>query len=114
MPLGRLAAPYPAVRTARIAHMADLWSTERGPKPATVEPLTLRMGAQQLGQGENYVSPHDSADGYVPQDYLGIDRVYFRPTHRGYEARIYKRLEDLRARRTQPDEHSTALHPHHD
>lgn len=94
--------------------MADLWSTERGPKRATVEPLALRMGAQQLRNGENYVSPLDSADGYVPQDFLGIDRGYYRPTHRGYEDRIRKRLEDLRTRRTQSDENSTTLHPHHD
>ncbi|MCH8150879.1 MAG: hypothetical protein IH830_00715 [Planctomycetes bacterium] len=94
--------------------MADLWSTERGPKPATIEPLALRMGAQQLSHGENYVSPHESADGYVPQDHLGIDRVYYHPTHRGYEACIRKRLEDLRARPKQPHENSTALHPHHD
>ncbi len=94
--------------------MADLRPTKRGLRRATVEPLALRMGAQQLGHGENYVSPHDSADGYVPLDYLGIDRVYYRPPHRGNEARIRKRLEYLRARRTQPDENSTALHPHHD
>ncbi len=94
--------------------MADLWSTQRGPKRATVEPLALRMGAQQLGHGENYVSPHDSADGYVPQDYLGIDCVYYRPTHQGYKAHIRKRLEDLRARRKRPHENSTARHLHHD
>ncbi|MFB3139470.1 MAG: hypothetical protein ACE10B_09645 [Phycisphaerales bacterium] len=94
--------------------MADLWSSERRPKRATVEPLALRMGAQQLGHGENYVSPHDSADGYLPQDYLGIDRVYYRPTPRGYEARNRKRLEYLRARRKRPHENSTARHLHHD
>jgi putative ATPase len=55
-------------------------------------------GAIELGHGENYVYPHDAADGYVPQEYLGVDRVYYEPTGRGREAEIRRRLEDLAAR----------------
>ncbi len=48
--------------------------------------------------GQKYQYPHDSADGYVSQDYLGVDRVYYVPTERGDEARIGQRLQRLRGR----------------
>jgi putative ATPase len=54
------------------------------------------LAAKHLGHGENYVYPHDSADGYTPQEYLGVDRVYYSPTNRGFEAEIRKRLEQFR------------------
>lgn len=53
-------------------------------------------GAKKLGHGENYSYPHDSADGYSPQEYLGVDRVYYTPTDRGFEAEIRRRLAQLR------------------
>jgi putative ATPase len=52
--------------------------------------------AKKLGHGENYVYPHDSADGYAPQEYLGVDRVYYTPTDRGFEAEIRRRLAQNR------------------
>ena len=55
-------------------------------------------GAKKLGHGQNYVYPHDSADAYVPQASLGVDRVYYSPTDRGFEVRIAQRLQELRAR----------------
>ncbi len=48
------------------------------------------------GPGQKYVYPHDSADAYVPQDYLGAERVYYLPTDRGFERRIARRLARLR------------------
>lgn len=56
-------------------------------------------GAQQLGHGQGYKYAHDSADGWVDQDYLGVDREYYVPVDRGYEREIRQRLQDLRARR---------------
>jgi putative ATPase len=53
-------------------------------------------GAALLGHGEGYVSPHDveSADGLeVSRDYLGVDRVFYRPTSHGAEAEHRRRLE---------------------
>ncbi len=55
-------------------------------------------GAKEIGHGENYQYPHDSADGYVLQEYLGVERVFYEPTDRGYEAEISRRLADLDAR----------------
>ena len=66
-------------------------------------PMHLRdghyQGAKQLGHGEGYEYAHNSDDGWVDQDYLGVDRTYYEPTDRGYEAEIAKRLSELRERR---------------
>lgn len=53
-------------------------------------------GAKQLGHGEGYQYSHDFEGGYVEQDYLGVDRTYYDPTDRGYEAEIRRRMERLR------------------
>jgi putative ATPase len=52
---------------------------------------------------ENYVYPHDAADGYVQQDYLGVNRVYYRPVDRGEEAALGARLAALRSAVEPPD-----------
>lgn len=59
-------------------------------------------GAGKLGHGEGYVYPHNHEGGYVEQDYLGVDRVYYTPTDRGLEAEIRKRLEAHRGQTGQP------------
>jgi putative ATPase len=56
-------------------------------------------GAKRLGRGEGYQYPHDAADGWIAQDYLGVDREYYRPIDRGFEAELRQRLEAYRARR---------------
>jgi putative ATPase len=60
-------------------------------------------GSKRLGHGEGYQYPHDHPGGYVEQDYLGVDRTYYRPTVSGYEAQIARRLDEL-ARRAQADD----------
>lgn len=64
-------------------------------------PVHLRdahyKSAEKLGHGVEYQYSHDAADGVVAQDYLGVDRQYYRPVARGYEAELAKRLEQLRA-----------------
>ncbi len=65
-------------------------------------PVVLRdshySGAKQLGHGEGYQYSHNEADGIAAQDYLGIDREYYRPVDRGYEADLKKRLDLIRAK----------------
>uniref|UniRef100_A0A7C2NYF4 Replication-associated recombination protein A n=1 Tax=Schlesneria paludicola TaxID=360056 RepID=A0A7C2NYF4_9PLAN len=56
-------------------------------------------GAARLGHGEGYVYPHDAPEGWVAQDYLGVDREYYRPVARGFEQELARRLEEFRARR---------------
>ena len=56
-------------------------------------------GARQLGHGTEYRYPHDAPEGWIPQDYLGIDRQYYEPVPRGVENLFRQRLAEWRARR---------------
>jgi len=53
-------------------------------------------GAKTMGHGKGYQYAHDVAGGVAAQDYLGVDKTYYRPTDRGYEKRIAARLEEIR------------------
>ena len=63
-------------------------------------PVHLRdkhyAGAQRLGHGEGYQYAHDAEGGIAAQDYLGVEREYYRPVQRGYEAELATRLEAIR------------------
>jgi len=65
-------------------------------------PVHLRdrhySGAKRLGHGEGYQYAHDHDEGIAAQDYLGIEREYYRPVDRGFEQELAKRLESIRAR----------------
>jgi putative ATPase len=65
-------------------------------------PVHLRdrhyAGAARLGHGENYQYAHDHPEGIAAQDYLGVEREYYRPVPRGFEEVLAKRLEGIRAR----------------
>ena len=79
-------------------------------------PIHLRdshyQAAKRLGHGEGYQYSHDSPDAVAAQDYLGVEREYYRPTDRGAERAIGEQLQAIRARlregkqaaREQPDE----------
>ncbi len=55
-------------------------------------------GANRLGRGVGYEYAHDAEGGVASQDYLGIDREYYRPVNRGFEQELAQRLETIRAR----------------
>jgi putative ATPase len=40
-----------------------------------------------------YVYSHDSENGIANQEYLGVDKSYYKPTDRGFEVELSKRLE---------------------
>ena len=65
-------------------------------------PIHLRdksySGAARLGHGEGYEYSHNTADGVSEQDYLGVDRTYYRPAPRGFEVELSERLERIRAK----------------
>ncbi|MBL8826477.1 MAG: replication-associated recombination protein A, partial [Planctomycetaceae bacterium] len=65
-------------------------------------PVHLRdkhySGAERLGHGQGYQYAHDAAGGIAAQDYLGIDREYYRPVERGFEQELAARLVKIRAR----------------
>ena len=56
-------------------------------------------GAKRLGHGEGYHYAHDSPEGWVAQDYLGVERTYYEPVDRGFEAELRKRLAEMKQRR---------------
>jgi len=65
-------------------------------------PVPLRdkhySGAKRLGHGAGYQYAHDAEGGVAAQDYLGIEREYYRPVDRGFEKELAARLEIIRAR----------------
>jgi putative ATPase len=56
------------------------------------------LGAKRLGHGEGYKYAHDAPDAIAAQEYLGVDREYYRPTERGFEQELAERLEQIRKR----------------
>jgi putative ATPase len=61
-------------------------------------------GAKRLGHGEGYQYSHDAPEGWVDQDYLGVDRRYYEPVDRGFESELRRRLDELREKRSRPAE----------
>ena len=65
-------------------------------------PVILRdshyQSAKRLGHGQGYQYAHDQPDAIAAQDYLGVDREYYRPVDRGMERELAARLETIRAR----------------
>ena len=55
-------------------------------------------GAQRLGHGQTYQYAHDQPDAIAAQDYLGVEREYYRPVDRGFERELAERLKMIRAR----------------
>ena len=55
-------------------------------------------GAERLGHGEGYEYAHDAEGGIAAQDYLGVEREYYRPVPRGFEAELAERLAAIRAK----------------
>jgi putative ATPase len=54
--------------------------------------------AKRLGHGKGYQYSHDSPDAVASQDYLGVEREYYRPVDRGQEREIAERLKTIRAK----------------
>ena len=73
----------------------------------TVLPVPMHLrdrhykGAEQLGHGEGYQYAHDSADGWVDQDYLGVAKQYYEPVDRGHESQFRQWVDKLREVRGQ-------------
>ncbi len=77
-----------------------------------VQPVPLHLrdshysGSKQIGHGEGYKYPHNYKDGFVRQDYMGVEKTYYHPADTGYEVKIGERLEywkQCRKRQTDND-----------
>ncbi|HEY4234217.1 MAG TPA: replication-associated recombination protein A [Lacipirellulaceae bacterium] len=53
-------------------------------------------GAKRLEHGEGYEYAHNAEGGVAAQDYLGVERTYYRPVDRGFEKELAARLEEIR------------------
>lgn len=65
-------------------------------------PMHLRdghyAGSKRLGHGQGYEYSHDAEDGVASQDYLGVEREYYRPVNRGFEKELQERVAAIRAK----------------
>ena len=92
------AAIYMATAPKSNASAMAIWAAMDDVKEGRTLPVpkhlkdTHYQGAKRLGHGEGYKYSHDFPGGIVEQDYLGVDKEYYKPTDRGYEAEIQKRL----------------------
>jgi putative ATPase len=90
-------ASYKAVEAA----LTDVRERRVLPVPTHLRDASY-AGAKRLGHGQGYQYAHDGADGWVDQDYLGVEREYYQPVDRGFEAELLRRLDELRKRRVRP------------
>ena len=77
------------------AAISDVESGRTLPVPKHLRDASYK-GAKRLGHGEGYVYPHDHPGHFVPQDYLGVEKLYYEPTDQGVEKKIKERLEKWR------------------
>lgn len=65
-------------------------------------PVHLRdthyAGSERLGHGTEYQYSHDAPDAIAAQDYLGVEKEYYKPVDRGFEKQLGERLAEIRQR----------------
>lgn len=115
--LGQLAtylALAPKSNAAYLAIDAALTDVREGrtlPVPVHLRDPNTSPGVDGQGRGQTmrerrasdpdarYAYSHDAPGGVTGQDYLGVEREYYRPTGNGLERELADRLEAIRARR---------------
>lgn len=101
------AAIYMATAPKSNASALAIWGAMKDVREGRTVPVPIHLkdthyqGSKRLGHGENYKYAHDFEGGFVEQEYLGVDSIYYRPTNRGFEAEIEKRLEEWRRRKSE-------------
>ena len=111
-PEARLALAQAAVYLASAPKSNALYLAEKAvlkeiqDTGAQAVPMHLRNAPtalmRQSGYGKGYLYPHDFKGGWVRQDYFPEgtrNREYYRPTNRGIEERIQRRMAELRSRK---------------
>ena len=81
------------------AALEDVRTTRTVPVPIELRDPHALPSADGRAHGEGYAYSHDEPDAIGTQDYLGVDRTYYRPTDRGAERAMGERLEEIKARR---------------
>ncbi|MBL8761630.1 MAG: replication-associated recombination protein A [Phycisphaerae bacterium] len=84
--------------------IADVREGRTIPVPMHIKDGNVRK-AQDLSPGGNrgdrYDYAHDHADGVGRQDYLGVEKSYYRPGAHGLEAQLAARLREIKALRAE-------------
>lgn len=99
------AAIYMAMAPKSNASALAIWGAMKDVREGRTIPVPVHLrdshykGSKRLGHGQGYKYAHDYEGGYVVQDYLGVDKVYYEPTTHGLEAQIAQRLQVLRQKR---------------
>jgi putative ATPase len=96
------AAIYMATAPKSNASAMAIWDASKDVREGRTLPVpkhlkdTHYQGAKALGHGQGYRYAHDFPQGFVEQDYLGVDKIYYDPVDRGYEAEIRQRMAELK------------------
>ncbi len=92
---------YMATAPKSNAAATAIWAAMKDVKNDRTIPVPRHLrdghypGAKKLGNAQGYQYAHNSPTGYVEQDYLGVDKTYYKPTGRGYEQQIKRFLDQL-------------------
>ena len=92
------AAIYMATAPKSNASAMAIWGAMADVREGRTLPVPRHLrdthygGSKRLGHGQGYQYAHDHEGGYVKQDYLGVEKQYYAPTDRGFEAEIARRL----------------------
>ena len=92
-----LAAKSNALYSAFGAVREDVERTEADPVPLHLRNAPTGL-MKNLGYGKDYQYAHDAEGGIAAQDYLGVEREYYRPVDRGFEKELIERLNSIRSR----------------
>jgi len=101
LPLSQ-AVIYIACAPKSNASAMAIWSASADVREGRTLPVPKHLrdshyrGAARLGHGTGYKYAHNYEQGYVDQDYLGVEKRYYEPTDRGQEAEWRERLRRLR------------------
>jgi putative ATPase len=93
------AAIYMATAPKSNASAKAIWAAMADVRDGRTIPVPRHLrdghyaGSKRLGNAVGYKYAHDYEGGYVEQDYLGVDKTYYTPTDRGYEAEIHQRMQ---------------------
>ena len=106
------AAIYMATAPKSNASAKAIWGAMSDVREGRTIPVPKHLkdghysGSKRLGHGEGYQYAHDFPEGFVRQDYLGVDKTYYQPTDRGFEVEIARRMKQLR-----PEEQQSVTPP---
>jgi putative ATPase len=109
------AAIYMATAPKSNASAMAIWDAMKDVREGRTIPVPRHLrdqhykGATKLGNGAGYKYAHDYEGGYVEQDYLGVDKTYYTPTDRGFEAELTRRLAEQKGRGEKP--HNSEVSP---